>query len=320
MKILLINANPVVSRLLALCTRDRDLLLDEVTGVEEIKAFDYDLLFVDDGSYVDAVDSMLEASYIRKRILISYVNEEAPGFDVTIQKPFLPSQIIQMIESVEEDEVLDTAEEKHFIFPLASETKQEVTNEDLTGKEETVEEDSVEDMLQKALEEELQIPQLSEIFNSEDLDENAEAFETAEDLPLEVLDGTEIEKIKALLEMDEEEIEEVEHLSEDEVHLRKVEVIKEQLISDGLEILDEDEIIEALSTKTKEKALKCKKNKVKYKKEQKKKQAMLDCSKKELYLLEEAINNALAALGPKAMKKFLKGKTVELKLKLEDNE
>jgi len=320
MKILLINANPVVSRLLALCTRDRDLLLDEVTGVEEIKAFDYDLLFVDDGSYVDAVDTLLTKTQRSKKVLISYVNEETAGFDATILKPFLPSQITQVIESVEEDEVLDTEEEKHFIFPLASETKQEVRDEELTSEEETVEVDSVEDMLQKVLEEELQMPQLFETFNSEDLEDKVESFEVVEDPPLEVLDGTEIEKIKALLEMDDEEIVEVEHLSEDEVHLRKVEVIKEQLISDGLEILDEDEIIEALSTKTKEKALKCKKNKVKYKKEKKKKQAMLDCSKKELYQLEEAINNALAALGPKVMKKFLKGKTVALNIKLEDNE
>ena len=302
MKILLINANPVVSRLLALCTRDRDLLLDEVRRVEEIKAFDHDLLFVDDGSYVDAVDTLLAEAKRSKKVLISYVKEDVPGFDVTIQKPFLPSQIMQVIESVEQDQVLDTEEEKHFIFPLASESKQEVTAEELT------------------LEEEIQMPQLSETFNIEDLEEDPESFKAPEDPPLEVLDGTEIEKIKALLEMDDEEIAEVEHMSEDEVHLRKVEVIKEQLISDGLEILDEDEIIEALSAKTKEKALKCKKNKVKYKKEKKKKQAMLECSKKELYQLEEAINNALSDLGPKGMKKFLKRKTVALNIKLEDNE
>ena len=300
MKILLINANPVVSRLLALCTRDRDLLLDEVTGVEEIKEVDYDLLFVDDGSYVDAVDALLESSDIRKKIFISYVNEDAEGFDATIQKPFLPSQIITIIESVDQLEVLDTEEEKHFIFPLASENEhQETREEELKTIEDFEEEEE----------------------NSEEtvLSSEHEAFEGVEEIPLEVLDGSEIERIKALLEMDDEDITEVEDLSEDEVHLRKVEVIKEQLISEGLEILDEDEIIHALSTKTKAQALKCKKNKVKYKKEQKKKQLMLKCSKKELYQIEEAMTKALADLGPKAMKKFLKGKTVELNIKLEDN-
>ena len=36
-------------------------------------------------------------------------------------------------------------------------------------------------------------------------------------------------------------------------HFRKVKVIKEQLISEGLEILDEDEIINVLSAKKKKK-------------------------------------------------------------------
>ena len=60
MKILLINANPVVSRLLALCTREGHLLLDEVTDVNEVKNVVYDLIFVDDGSYVEDIDIFLE--------------------------------------------------------------------------------------------------------------------------------------------------------------------------------------------------------------------------------------------------------------------
>ena len=148
-----------------------------------------------------------------------------------------------------------------------------------------------------------------------------EEVESSEELPLNVLDGDEIDRIKALLEMDDEESDLVEHLSEDEVHSRKVEVIKEQLISEGLEILDEDEIIDVLSSKTKEKkALKCKKNKLKHKKEQKKKQDLLGCSKEELFLLEMAVTKAILSLKPKKMKKFLKGKEIELKIKLEDND
>ncbi len=67
MKILLINANPVVSRLLALCTRDAHLLLDEVTCVDEVKDMAYDLIFVDDGSYVDDVDAYLEEGNSKKK-------------------------------------------------------------------------------------------------------------------------------------------------------------------------------------------------------------------------------------------------------------
>jgi len=96
MKILLINANPVVSRLLALCTRDAHLFLDEVTGVDELKDVVYDLVFVDDGAYVEAVDAFLGKGKIRKKIFISYMKDTVKGFDGTIKKPFLPSQIIKV--------------------------------------------------------------------------------------------------------------------------------------------------------------------------------------------------------------------------------
>jgi len=283
MKILLINANPVVSRLLALCTRDAHLLLDEVTGVDEIKDVVYDLLFVDDSSYVDAINTFLEEEEIRKKVFISYDKDTLKGFDETIKKPFLPSQIIKVIESVDMSDGEDEHLEKHSIFPLAPE----------------------EPAIEKEGELSILTPEVEDDIEKE--------------VPLEVLDSNEIEKIKALLEMD-EETEVIDLLNEDEVHFRKVEVIKEQLISEGLDILDEDEIINVLSTKTKEKkTLKCKKNKLKHKKEQKK-QAMLHCSKEELYQLETAVTQALASLKPKKMKKFLKGKEIELKIKLEDND
>jgi len=304
MKILLINANPVVSRLLALCTRESHLMLDEVTGVDEIKEVAYDLLFVDDGSYVDDIDVYLEEGHSRKKVFISYVKEDAKGFDESIQKPFLPSQIIKVIESVDMDEVVDEHLEKHSIFPLSSEemnVEKEVELSIFPLEDEDELSEEILDFLDETVTEE-------------------EELESPEALPLEVLDSNEIEKIKALLDMDDED-DSVDSLSEDEVHLRKVEVIKEQLISEGLEILDEDEIVDILSAKTKEKkALKCKKNKLKQKKEQKKKQHMLHCSKDELLLLETAVTKALTSLKPKKIKKFLKGKEIELKIKIEDND
>lgn len=303
MKILLINVNPVVSRLLALCTRDTHLQLDEVTSIDDVKDVAYDLLFVDDGSYVDTVDSLLEEGNIRKKVFISYVKDAAEGFDETIQKPFLPSQIIKVIESVDMSEAVDEHVEKHSIFPLTSEELSVENEKELSISPLETEDEISEEVLE---------------LNDESVMEEEE-LESPEELSLEVLDSNEIEKIKVLLDMDDEE-DIVDNLSEDEVHIRKVEVITEQLISEGLEILDEDEIVDVLSTKKKEKkAVKCKKNKSKQKKEQKKKQRMLHCSKEELVQLEAAVTKALTSLKPTKMKKFLKGKEIELKIKLEDN-
>ena len=305
MKILLINANPVVSRLLALCTRETHLLLDEVKGVDALNAEAYDLVFVDDGSYVDAIDDFLEDENIRKKIFISYVKDAVQGFDETIQKPFLPSQIIKVIESVDMSESIDAAGEEDSIFPLTSES----SNREKEGELSIFSPEKVDESLEKVLD------LLDEIVPEETESEFSEA------LPLEVLDSNEIEKIKALLDMDDEETEFVGHLSEEEVELRKVEVIKEQLISEGVEILDELEIVDVLSTKTKEKkALKCKKNKLKHKKDQKKKQNILHCSKEELDQLESAMTQALITRKPKQVKKLLKGKEIELKIKIEDND
>ena len=44
MKILLININPVVSRLFGLCTRDEHIGLDEVVSADAVEKFSYDIV------------------------------------------------------------------------------------------------------------------------------------------------------------------------------------------------------------------------------------------------------------------------------------
>lgn len=265
MKILLINANPVVSRLLTLCTRDRHLLLDEVTNIDEVGAGAYDLLFVDDGTDVEALNSLLNDDNIEKKVFISYTKEAEKGFDEVIQKPFLPSQIIKIIKSIEVKELEDKAEDKNFIFLLASE--------------------------------EVRVEKKSEVLEA---------------LPLEALDINEIEKIKSLLEIDDEEPEFLDHLSEDKVHIRKAEVIREQLILEGLEILNEDEIVDELSAKIKGKVHK-------HQKKRKRKQKILHCNKKELSKIDAAMTRSLENLKPKTMKKFLKGKSISIEIQLKES-
>lgn len=324
MKILLINNNPLVSRMLALCTRDEDIVLDEVKSVEGIGEGKYDLLFVDDSSYVDQIDALLEEGRIRKKVFISYRADDAKGFDETIQKPFLPSQIIKLIESVELTEIGDTSLEKHSIFPLASEDESEDQAEEpvifplsVDENEIVIEEIGEEEKLQK-----------------EDVIDEWKLTLSEED-DTEVLDGDEIEKIKALLDMDDEaeEDHEVELLSGHDLEARKVEVIKEQLIADGLEIVEEEEIMDVLRDKNEKKSSDKRKknksrnkektkekNKEKSKKEEKKKKKSSKFTKDELLSIENSVLLALESLDPKKMKKLLKGKEIELNIKLEDND
>ncbi|WP_373032649.1 hypothetical protein [Sulfurovum sp.] len=272
MKILLINDNPVVSRMLALCTRDVHIGLDEVKRVDDMKDVRYDILFVDDASYVDDIDVLLEDGSIRKKVFISYNEEKVKGFDETIKKPFLPSQIMNVIESVDMSEIIEEQEEENIsIFPLS--------------KEEEV---------------------LPDIFPLPiDDEETDDIFELEENAGTEILNSSEIEKIKALLDMDDEiEMNDVAPLSDDEYEARKVKVIKEQLIADGLEIVEELSIVvDDISKKTK----------------QSKKNNETLFSPKELAQIEEAMDRAISKLTPKKIKKFLKGKKIEIKIKLEDD-
>lgn len=298
MKILLININPVVSRLLTLCTRDEHIGLYEVVSADAVDKASYDIVFVDEASYVDDVQDLLEVLEARKKVFISYAGEAVRGFDETIKKPFLPSQIINIIESItvndsDEKEEKIAVEEDISIFPFSSE------NED--AKDEI-------------------LPDIFPISTEEK--ETGELLEFEENVSLpEVLDSNEIAKIKALLDMDDEiaENEDIISLSDDEYEARKVKVIKEQLIADGLEIVEEDEIVEELSNDTVHSTEETD-NKLSKKKKSKTKKKNTDLNEEELSRIEEAIMAALRQMKPKKIRKLLKGKETKVKIKLEGDQ
>jgi hypothetical protein len=230
MNILLINTNPVVSRLISLCTRAEDTVLEEVTDVSAVKLDSYDMVFVDDASYVAEVRQLLQnLSFSKKVSLLGKETDETlfEDFDDLIKKPFLPSQVTAVIESlsVSEEEVQES-EEKHFIFPLSTEVES-------AEEEETLDE--------------LEIAEKSKM----------------------ILDSNEIERIKALLD-DEDELESLVLEDEKDLETRKVEVITEHLEADGLEIVSEDEIIDILSNNSDSEKPKKEKKQKKMKKEKKK--------------------------------------------------
>lgn len=272
MKILLINANPVVSRMLALCTRDEDIVLDEVKNVDAVKGDDYDLLFVNDAPYMDQIDALLEKMCFRKKVLISYDEEVPEGFDLAIKKPFLPSQITEVIESVDMSEEIEACEEE--TLPLSFAAQEEVFAED------------------EALPPIFPLP-------SNDTKKSDDVSQVVPNKSSEVLDRNEIEKIKALLEM-EDEIFVSEPMSDDEYEARKVKAIKEKLIADGLEIIEEEAIVEELSTIS----------------TKKKKETHL--SQKDLLRIDAAVVAVIEKMKPKKIEKMLRGKKVKLKIKLED--
>ena len=316
MNILLLNTNPVVSRLLSLCIRDGDTELEEVTDASAVKRDRYDIVFVDDASYVAEVEELLQKLFFRKKVCLAVKQSEDglfDAFDEVITKPFLPSQLTAVLESLLEEEVQGEVQEERqeeveeegsgpFIFPLSSDDSQREEpmsdeTEESEAEESTVEEPREEDPVETE-------------------DDVLEIQESAEM----ILDSSEIERIKALLEEDEPEEEVLPLEDTEEYEARKVEVITEHLEDEGLEIIEEDQIADLLSRQSKsEKRSKGKKEKVKKKKKSQKEKEKKKKQQNELSeTLEKALLKALEEMKPKKIKKLLKGAEVTIKINFKD--
>jgi hypothetical protein len=300
MNILLINTNPVVSRLVSLCMRDESISFEEVDRISEVSGMRYDIVFIDDSSYHDEVAVFLKTIQAGKIVFLSSRDtgdEIGTAFDTVIKKPFLPSQIQAVLDSAEPLEEIAVKEsvpeegDEHFIFPLAASNEKE--REDVSDEPLDLLEDLEEINIEEPAEEEESISE--------------EEIELPE--PPKVLDGNEVERIKALLdEDDDEELLELDLEDLEEVEARKVEVITQKLEEEGLEIVEEEEIIASLSETPKKKK---KKNKKKSKKKQK---------SEEIYTFEEALLAAVENMKPKKIKKLLKGAEVTIKIRFKDDE
>jgi len=103
MKILLFNDNPVVRKLVALSAQKTKDELNVVWSVDEIEESDYDLLIMDDALYSDKTFQDIK-QYIRYKsalLMATRGNEIPQGFDYTIHKPFLPTDLVDMFVQID---------------------------------------------------------------------------------------------------------------------------------------------------------------------------------------------------------------------------
>jgi len=135
MKILLINNNPVVSRLTALSARKEDIKIDEIQEVTELNSANYDIVFVDADSWTKDVRDVISDNLKTKKSVLFYADgddEEKDSFDISILKPFLPSEVSAVIRSVEASSI-DLEGEDH--LNIVTDNKVEAKSElfDLDG-------------------------------------------------------------------------------------------------------------------------------------------------------------------------------------------
>lgn len=103
MRILLLNDNPVVRKLVALSAQKTKDDLQVVWSVDEIEHPSYDLLIVDDAHYSEeAMDQLKQKITYKTSLLMSTRGNAVPeGFDKVINKPFLPTDLVDMFAMIE---------------------------------------------------------------------------------------------------------------------------------------------------------------------------------------------------------------------------
>jgi hypothetical protein len=154
MKILLINSNPVVSRLTALSARKEEIQIDEVQEINEINNSKYDIVFVDADSWSKELDSAISKDIQAQKRVLFYAQDDKNNkelFDISILKPFLPSEVSAVIRSVEEyavsaeeskENLLEVEEES--IFNVLDTPKEEKKEEFLLSLDDDIELDKKE--------------------------------------------------------------------------------------------------------------------------------------------------------------------------------
>ncbi|MCL4431003.1 MAG: hypothetical protein M1300_01640 [Epsilonproteobacteria bacterium] len=105
MKILLLNDNPVVRKLVALSAQKTKDELSVIWSVDEVEGDSYDLLIVDDAHYSDeSMASLKEKIQYKTSLLMATRGNATPaGFDKVINKPFLPTDLVDLFSQIDKD-------------------------------------------------------------------------------------------------------------------------------------------------------------------------------------------------------------------------
>jgi CheY-like chemotaxis protein len=331
MNILLVNTTPVVSRLLSLCMRGEHITFEEVSDVHVASRDEYDVVFVDEASYMDKMKNKLEQLKAHKRVYLTSDKDEIVNsfFNRKVVKPFLPSQIVEIIngELEESGEGEVSSSENGTIIPtqmssFIKATEENSSQEELTREVETNSYTAKESQEKQGLVIDDIVTMNQQVVED---DEEIRIFDVNEAPKKDnkLLNKKEIAKIKGLLKENETlDDTEIVTLNEREKEKRKIEVIKEQLKSEGLEIVTERDILNALgSSKDTKVGKKREKKKLKVKKEIPRKEEKKEKVKKIDHIIDEDISlEDICQLKVKKIRKILKGLEIHIRIRFEEKD
>ncbi len=280
MRILLVNDNPVVRKLVALSAQKTKDDLNVVWSVDEIEHDVYDLLIVDDAYYSEEIMTALgeKITYKTSLLMATRGNAVPAGFDKVINKPFLPTDLVELFANIDKSlqAVVKPEKEKSIDLPsIELDAMNDESDDELLGLDyeldfnDEKEEDlvnlkeldsSADDLLQGM---KTNVLDQEEVQELQDLLDDTDTFDEDEEFSLESLDLDEtevavipssIEKLVELEELDEDEFDDIfSGLGEDEnEEALKVEdeeldnALLDDLMLDGMDVLESEEELEEL--------------------------------------------------------------------------
>jgi len=262
MNVLLVNNDPVVSKLVTLSTLKTGDRLDIAEHIDEVRDGSYDLLILEMGLFTpEALEAINDKAIYAHSIYITTRDSEATElFEKTLYKPFLPTELLVMLhqfsKSVQKEQerlakeiVFDDLEENFFtedeILGVATESVESVETplsfleeEDLLEDEEIIfdTDESLENIFSD--EEVSEVKAILDALSDDQKDEDLHAQEVIDDVVEEEID---LELEAALRQFNENDLSEKE--DETVVHLEEETVPLEQEHSDA-----NSETIETLKT------------------------------------------------------------------------
>jgi uncharacterized membrane protein len=211
MRILLLNDNPVVRKLVALSAQKTKDDLSIIGSVDEIEQNSYDLFIVDDALYSDdTMAELKEKTTFNVSLLMATRGNAVPaGFDHVINKPFLPTDLVELFAGIENNL-----------------SKIEVSLKESSDDMSAIDLDSMLDGLEH-----------EEDFNTLNLDEDFDFDDIEKTLTPNILDHEEVQELQDLLDDTEDQ-----KFMNDDLEMDK-EVIK---VSDLAEVSEEDDLLGSL--------------------------------------------------------------------------
>jgi len=223
MRLLLINANPIIKKLVSLSAQKSDIAVVEVQSYGEVSEGEYDLIFIDDQSYNkdEHKDLLSKVSHKKTAIFVAKEGDVPGGFDIIIQKPFLPTELVEIfgkeksapsassfdksgataglseIEDVELDALLGGEDDGDRDFDISSELDEDISggidsdigadldlglDEDEIDLESNADEISLEDEADSSIEDELKLDEDMDLDSEIKIDDDEPGIDSMNEL------------------------------------------------------------------------------------------------------------------------------------------